>query len=193
MQRHAAKYLVCNYQAPCRALYDWVYLCSWRPAGTPRCTCCRRTWAAGRRSRGSGTCRPPAPAGRSTASSWTTNQNHLALKGKKKFNRKKIMTSWFWYAISMSKYCCSRFIDLMHWRHHAAMLGVWAIALYALVICDWHISDNCIYMHNPIDPQGRAPWDYDVICIRSIVSSKEQEWMSSFALYHKWEKTTSFF
>ena len=25
------------------------------------------------------------------------------------------------------------------------MLGVQAIALYADVICDWHISDNCVY------------------------------------------------
>ena len=25
------------------------------------------------------------------------------------------------------------------------------------------------FMRNPIDPQGRSPWDYDVICIRSIV------------------------
>ena len=24
------------------------------------------------------------------------------------------------------------------------------------------------FTRNPIDPQGRAPWDYDVICIRSI-------------------------
>ena len=30
----------------------------------------------------------------------------------------------------------------MHWRHHAAMLGVQAIALYAFVICNWHISDK---------------------------------------------------
>ena len=36
-------------------------------------------------------------------------------------------------------------IDLMHWRHRAAMLGVKAIALYALVIYDWHISDNCFH------------------------------------------------
>ena len=40
---------------------------------------------------------------------------------------------------------CLQGIDLMHWRHHAAMLGVQVTALYALVICDWHISDNCIY------------------------------------------------
>ena len=33
----------------------------------------------------------------------------------------------------------------MHWRHYAAMLGVQAIALYTLVICDWHISDNYVY------------------------------------------------
>ena len=32
-----------------------------------------------------------------------------------------------------------------YWRHHAAMLGVQAIALYALVIYDWRISNNCVY------------------------------------------------
>ena len=47
------------------------------------------------------------------------------------------------------------------------MLGVKAIALYALVICDWHISDNCFYAKS-YWPQGRAQWDYDGICIRSI-------------------------
>ena len=36
-------------------------------------------------------------------------------------------------------------IDLMHWRHRTAMLGVEAIALYTLVICSWHIADNCVY------------------------------------------------
>ena len=40
-------------------------------------------------------------------------------------------------------------IDLMHRRHHAAMLGVQPIALYALVICDWHISDNCVILLTP--------------------------------------------
>ena len=43
------------------------------------------------------------------------------------------------------KRCLFYILDLMHWRHHTAMLGVQAIALYALVICDWHISDNCVY------------------------------------------------
>ena len=46
-----------------------------------------------------------------------------------------------------SIYCCPvSIIDLTHWRHRAAMLGVQSmIALYALVICCWHIADNCVY------------------------------------------------
>ena len=59
----------------------------------------------------------------------------------------------------------------MHWCHRAAMLGVKAIALYALVICDQRATGTFLttaFTRNPIDPQARAPWDYDVICIRSI-------------------------
>ena len=44
----------------------------------------------------------------------------------------------------------------MHWRHHAAMLGVQAIALYALVICDWHIFDNCVYAESYKPPREGA-------------------------------------
>ena len=39
---------------------------------------------------------------------------------------------------------------------------------------------------NPIDPQGRAPWDYDVICIRSIIDLESRVWtmqVSSNILY----------
>ena len=43
----------------------------------------------------------------------------------------------YWLALSH--------IDLMHSRHRAAMLGAEAIALYTLVICCWHIADNCVY------------------------------------------------
>ena len=35
------------------------------------------------------------------------------------------------------------------------MLGVQAIALYALVICDWHISDNCVLRVILLTPKGR--------------------------------------
>ena len=38
-------------------------------------------------------------------------------------------------------------IDFMHWRHCTAMLGIEAIALYALVICCWHFADNCVYTY----------------------------------------------
>ena len=64
-------------------------------------------------------------------------------------------------------------IDLMHWPHHAAMLGVKAIALYALVICDHvrlaHFWQLLIKLRVILlTPKARAPWYYDVICIRSI-------------------------
>ena len=42
----------------------------------------------------------------------------------------------------------------MHWRHRATMLGDKAIALYALVICCWHIADKVLrFMHNPMSPK----------------------------------------
>ena len=40
-----------------------------------------------------------------------------------------------------------------------------------LCTCLWSATDTfltTVFTRNPIDPQGRAPWDYDVICIRSI-------------------------
>ena len=31
------------------------------------------------------------------------------------------------------------------------------------------------FTHNPSDPQARAPWDYDVICIRSMLIGRSKE------------------
>ena len=67
------------------------------------------------------------------------------------------------------KFCTSQhsypvpLIDLMHWCHRAAMLEVQASAVYVLVICCWHIADNCVYTQSYI-PQVGAQWEYDV-CI----------------------------
>ena len=46
----------------------------------------------------------------------------------------------------------------MHLCHHAAMLllGVQAIALYALVISTGTFLTTA-FRHNPIDPQGKTP------------------------------------
>ena len=53
------------------------------------------------------------------------------------------------------------------WTSSSRRVGGKGHCFVRIVIRDWHISDNCV-SRNPIDPQGRAPWDYDVICIRSI-------------------------
>ena len=59
-------------------------------------------------------------------------------------------------------------MDLLHWRHRAAMLGVKAIALYALVQLAhfWQL----LLRVNPIDPQAAAHFCFfdGVTCTRSI-------------------------
>ena len=65
-------------------------------------------------------------------------------------------------------------IDLMHRRHHAAMLGVKAIALYAIVISDKQLLLRVILL---TPKRGRHEIMMS-LCVRSIkLSTLKSKWI----------------